>query len=177
MTPLMPSLGITVFYLETGAGKDLDNIFGDLEVLPTVLDIARPPAVPVFEHSAIEDLEQWREHDRSTTQSAVGDVGFIEAVALKGIEDDRLSPGSVIVALSQGADGAKAGGAARSTAAGSADRFPDRMEACAPGGPRCRTASSTVSVAVVQDGSGRRGCCGRRRPTTCRHASGGPRSH
>ncbi|WP_225731102.1 MULTISPECIES: hypothetical protein [unclassified Nocardia] len=98
MAPLLPSIGVTVFYLETHTGKDLDNIFGDLEVLPTLLDTVRPPVHPLADYSPIEDLRRWHEHDRA----AVGDIAFIEAVALKGAADEQLSPGTVIVALSHG---------------------------------------------------------------------------
>jgi hypothetical protein len=102
MAPLLPSIGVTVFYLETGAGKDLDNIFGDLEVLPIVLDTVRPPVSPLADYSPIDDLRRWLEHDRNRLPAAVGDIAFIEAVALKGAADERLSSGSVIVALSHG---------------------------------------------------------------------------
>ncbi|WP_280260090.1 hypothetical protein [Nocardia abscessus] len=102
MTPLLPSIGVTVFYLETGSGKDLDNIFGDLEVLPIVLDIVRPPGSPLADYSPIEDLQRWFEHDRIGSPATVGDIAFIEAVALKGTADERLSSGTVIVALSHG---------------------------------------------------------------------------
>ncbi|MBU3063201.1 hypothetical protein KO481_16905 [Nocardia sp. NEAU-G5] len=102
MIPLLASIGVTVFYLETRAGKDLDNIFGDLEVLPILLDTVRPPVRPLADYSPIEDLRAWQGHDRDKSPAAVGDIAFIEAVALKGAADERLSPGTVIVALSHG---------------------------------------------------------------------------
>lgn len=102
MTPLLPSVGVTVFYLETRAGKDLDNIFGELEVLPILLDTIRPPVRPLADYSPINDLRQWLEHDRNKSVATAGDIAFIEAVALKDETDERLSPGSVIVALSHG---------------------------------------------------------------------------
>ncbi|MGY1901169.1 hypothetical protein [Nocardia gipuzkoensis] len=102
MTPLLPSVGVTVFYLETGAGKDLDNIFGELEILPIFLDTVRPPVSPLADYSPIDDLRTWREHDRDRSPTATGDIAFIEAVALKDITDERLLPGAVVVALSHG---------------------------------------------------------------------------
>lgn len=102
MTPLLPSIGVTVFYLETRAGKDLDNIFGDLEVLPILLDTVRPPVRPLADYSPIDDLRRWQAHDRNKSPAAVGDIAFIEAVALKDAADERLSPGTVIVTLSHG---------------------------------------------------------------------------
>ncbi|WP_280317591.1 hypothetical protein [Nocardia wallacei] len=102
LTPLLPSIGVTVFSLETRAGKDLDNIFGDFEVLPILLDTERPPVRPLADYSPIEDLREWQEHDRDKSPTAVGDIAFIEAVALKGATDERLPPGTVIVALSHG---------------------------------------------------------------------------
>ncbi|GAB2661844.1 hypothetical protein [Nocardia goodfellowii] len=82
---------VTVFYLETRARKDLDNIFGDLEVLPILLDTVRPPVRPLADYSPIDDLRRWQAHDRNKSPAAVGDIAFIEAVALKDAADERLS--------------------------------------------------------------------------------------
>ncbi|MFX0573091.1 hypothetical protein [Nocardia nepalensis] len=100
MTPLLPSVGLTLFYLETDTGKDLDNLF--LDVLPIVLNVLRPPAVALAEFSPIDALRAWRDADQQGVLTAATEIAFIEAVALKGVTSDRLRPGSVILALSHG---------------------------------------------------------------------------
>ncbi|MEV6259121.1 hypothetical protein ACIHAX_36595 [Nocardia sp. NPDC051929] len=68
-----------------------------------VLDIVRPAgSLLADDYSPIEDLQRWFEHDRTGSPAAVGDIAFIEAIALKGTADERLSSGTVIVALSHG---------------------------------------------------------------------------
>ncbi|MFF3574882.1 hypothetical protein ACFYXQ_44775 [Nocardia jiangxiensis] len=54
------------------------------------------------DYSPIEDLRTWQEDDRNKSPAAVGDIAFIEAVALKDAADERLPPGTVIVTLSHG---------------------------------------------------------------------------
>ncbi|MGY1959614.1 hypothetical protein [Nocardia gipuzkoensis] len=97
MFPLLTPVGVTLYYLETVGGKDLDNIF--LTLLPVVLQTVQPPVDALADYSAIADLKAWEEGQAASTER---EVAFIEAVALSGITDEQLLPGSVVLALSHG---------------------------------------------------------------------------
>ncbi|MFE9328151.1 hypothetical protein ACIHDR_43105 [Nocardia sp. NPDC052278] len=100
ITPLLPSVGVTLFYLETGAGKDLDNIF--LTILPVILETFRPPVASLADYSPIDDLQTWHVDAERGARTTIGDTAFIEAVSLQGISSERLSPGTIVLALSHG---------------------------------------------------------------------------
>ena len=53
--PLLNTVGVTVLYVPSKDGKDLDNIFREL--LPIMLDVFRPPRTDV---ELAEDLELWK---------------------------------------------------------------------------------------------------------------------
>ena len=96
--PLLNTVGVTVFYVPSRDGKDLDNIFREL--LPIMLNVFRPPRT---EPNLTDDVDLW-ERVAAGDRLCPGDptVSFIEAIALKGVDLERHPPGSVCTSFAPG---------------------------------------------------------------------------
>lgn len=96
--PLLCSVGVSVFYVPSQKGKDLDNIFR--LVVPVLLGAVKPPIHSKHPGALDEDgFGIWNAVRRGEQESPESRIAFIEAVALKGLP---LSPGSAILTLSHG---------------------------------------------------------------------------
>lgn len=88
--PMRASSGISMILFEgPRGGKDLDNLIR--EVLPTILDVLRPPR---------SDLPGWIAEEPDPALGAV-DIPFIEVAAIPAERAD-MPPGSLILGLSGG---------------------------------------------------------------------------
>lgn len=99
--PLLSAVGVTLFYVESKVGKDLDNIF--LDVLPIVFKHLQPPEQLLSPWAPIEKIKEWDAALKDRRRLIAPGVGFIEAVALQNVPDMPYQPGTVIMALSHGA--------------------------------------------------------------------------
>jgi hypothetical protein len=99
--PLLHEVGLTVFYVESAVGKDLDNIFRI--VVPIVLDVLKPPAESVSPIAEADTFALWDEvrHGR-VAPPGPSSISFIQAVALTGIDTSRFPPGTVLLTLTPG---------------------------------------------------------------------------
>lgn len=98
--PLLSPAGVTLFYVETKVGKDLDNIF--LDVLPLVFEHLQPPEPLLSQWAPIAKIKEWEAALKEGRRLAAPGVGFIEAMALQNVTDMPYQAGTVIMALSHG---------------------------------------------------------------------------
>lgn len=98
--PLLSAVGLSLFYVESSTGKDLDNIF--LKLLPLVLETLKPPAETMHPWAS-QEMDEWDRFRKGEIPVAGSPaVSFIEAVALTKIDNGRFPPGTVILTLSMG---------------------------------------------------------------------------
>ncbi|WP_243227425.1 hypothetical protein [Microbacterium sp. CIAB417] len=98
--PLLPAVGVTVFYVESEQPRDLDNIHRT--ILKDVLTILRPPEESVSTWSSMDTLREWDEARRGERPWARTGVTFIEAAAIPAKLAPNFEPGTAVLALSQG---------------------------------------------------------------------------
>lgn len=98
--PLLTAAGVTLFYVESKVGKDLDNIF--LDVLPIVFEHLQPPERLLSQWAPLVQIKEWNSALKEGRRLAAPGVGFIEAVALQEVPDMPYKAGTVIMALSHG---------------------------------------------------------------------------
>jgi hypothetical protein len=98
--PLLPAVGVTVFYVESPQSRDLDNIH--VTLLKDVLSTLKPLARPMGMWSPLRELEAWDQARKGLRPSAPAGVTFIEAVAVPPQFAPSFEPGTVILALSDG---------------------------------------------------------------------------
>lgn len=97
---LLSAAGVTLFYVESKVGKDLDNIF--LDVLPIVFEHLQPPEPLLSQWAPIAQIKGWEAALKEGRRLAAPGVGFIEAVALQNVPNMPHQAGTVIMALSHG---------------------------------------------------------------------------
>ena len=98
--PLLPAVGVTVFYVESAKSRDLDNIH--VTLLKDVLSTLKPLARPMGMWSPVRELEAWDQARKGLRPSAPAGVTFIEALAVPPQFAPSFDPGTVILALSDG---------------------------------------------------------------------------
>jgi hypothetical protein len=98
--PLLPSVGLSLFYIESPTGKDLDNIVRT--VLPIVIDELSPPADGIGWWDPLDRIREWETASTGGNAPIARGVQFVEAVALPAGRELAMEPGSLLMALSRG---------------------------------------------------------------------------